>query len=453
MSNSLPNTMDASVPWRTYGMVVRDRWRLLAACAALGAMLAGGYLLVTGKTSTATADVNVTAISTDPFSSSRNAAGLLDATTESKIATSQAVAKAAAGEVPGGMTPSELRAGVSAELVSDATVMRISYSHADPAIARSGADAISVAYLDYRQSMAQKRLDTMYEDLDARLTELRDDLADINARSADAVSGSPEAKQAESDRSLVTGEINSLLGSKNALDKVDTSGGSVLNTAEDNAIRTSPNQPMILLTGLFAGLGVGIVAAFAIRLIGSRRVRVASDLEQLTGGVLATVAMGGTNSRETYRYVRERLLAAFPAKAKVIALVDGTGGAQSDDLPAELAQAFDEIGRSTTVLRADGQLAVSKSAMLDTKKPGSLVLLVVPVDVELSAVLVAGRLADAAVFLVEPGVTRASTLASFRREFDAAGLPVLGSVKVPRTAVAVRAPMPALGAVVAEQAR
>ena len=243
MNEQLQPAAPVSVQWRTYGMVLRDRWRLLVAGAAIGALLSGGYLIAIGKTATATTDVNITVISTDPFSSSKNAAELIDATTESKIATSQAVATTASEEVGGAVTAAQLRRGVAAELVSEATVMRISYANADPELARAGADAVAAAYLDYRETMAQRRLTKMYDNLEGRLTELRDELVAVNARSADAASGSPEANQAASDRDLITSEINSLLESKNALDTVDTSGGSILNAAADNQVRTSPNEP------------------------------------------------------------------------------------------------------------------------------------------------------------------------------------------------------------------
>ena len=430
-----------SIQWRTYGSVLRDRWRVVVAGAAVGALLSGGYLAATGKTETATTDVNITVISTDPFSGSRNAAGLLDATTESKIATSQAVAAAAAEEVGGAVTAAQLRGGVAAELVSEATVMRISYSNPDPQAARRGADAIAAAYLEYRETMAQRRLTKMYDNLEGRLTELRDELVDVNARSADAASGSPGANQAESDRDMITSEINSLLESKNALDTVDTSGGSILNAAADNPVRSSPNQALILLSGMLAGLTLGVAAAFGVRHLSGRRVRVTSDLEQYTGGVVARIP-SGDRSFETFRYVRERLLAAFPPKARVIALIDGAQGNHASDVPAQLARAFDEIGRAATVVHVDAQLATAKAALLDTKRPGSIVLLVVSAGVERSALLVVGRLADAAVFLVEPGATRASTLAGFKREFDAAGLPVLGSVTVPHDPVPVAAAQP-----------
>ncbi|MDQ4138410.1 MAG: hypothetical protein M3116_06135 [Actinomycetota bacterium] len=452
--NSQPQPQPVSIEWRTYGTVLRDRWRMLAAGAAIGGILAGGYLVAIGKTATATTDVNVTVISTDPFSGARNAAGLLDATTESKIATSQAVAATAAEAVGGDVTAAELRGGVAAELVSEATVMRITYANPDAELARQGADAIAAAYLEYRESMAQRRLTKMYDNLEGRLSELRDELVDVNARSASAAGGSPEANQAESDRDMIASEINSLLASKSALDTVDTSGGSILNAAADNAVTTSPNQPLILLSGILAGLTLGLLAAFGIRLVSRRRVRVRSDLEQLTGGVVADIpAAAHDRPLETFRYVRERLIAAFPAKARVIALVDGTVGSSGNGIPEQLATAFQEIGRATTVVRVDGELARTKAAAPEREKPGSLVLLVVPADVDRSAVLVVGRLADAAVFLVEPGATRAATLADFKREFDAAGLAVLGSLTVHAVAAHATAaqPLPAHAPVIAKE--
>jgi capsular polysaccharide biosynthesis protein len=451
MNEQLQPAAPVSVQWRTYATVVRDRWRVLVAGAAVGALLSGGYLVAIGKTVTATSDVNVTVISTDPFSSSRNAAGLLDATTESKIATSQAVATTAAEAVGGAATAAQLRSGVAAELVSEATVMRISYSNANAETARKGADAIAAAYLDYRETMAQRRLTKMYDNLEGRLTELRDELVDVNARSAEAAAGSPEANQAESDRDMITSEISSLLESKNALDTVDTSGGSILNTADDNAIRTSPNEPIILLSGILAGLMLGLLTAFGLRHLGRRRVRVRSDLEQYTGGVVAEIPARADRPFETFRYVRERLLASLPPKARVIALIDGAEGGHASDVPAQLARAFDEVGRTTTVVHVDAELLAAKTAVLDTKRVGTLVLLVVPAAVERSAVLVAARLADAAVFLVEPGATRAATLAGFKREFDAAGLPVLGSVTVPRERAAVSQPALVKTPMVAEE--
>ncbi|TPW76410.1 hypothetical protein [Schumannella soli] len=468
-----------------YLRVVRQRWIVVAA-AGLAGLLVGGGVLLLGTQETARTDLNLNVISADPFNAQRSAAGLLDGPTEVQIARSYAVADAAAKRL-GDVTPDQLRDGTSAELVAQATVIRISFTASDAAVARERADAIAAAYLDYRADQAVERRKAVVDQVDARLDELRDSLTEVDARAAAAADGSSAANQAASDRQLITIEVDSLLSQRNSLQLIDTSGGSVLTSAGSNPISSAPSKPLVLATGLLAGLVIGLVAAFAAQRI-DRRVRTADDVTRVTGAPTLARLVGRADGipadgpdAELVRTAREQILARFPAALGSIAVVDDTVTGEASAVPINLGIALAQTGRPVRLLlpgadetrlerlRAElGLLLLSRDDTLSVWTPAELpelrlittertprlgdpdpvltrelldevarcrddelVLLVLPAAAPLATRLAAARATGAVIGVVALGGTDRATLARDRAGFESLGAEIIGSVLVP----------------------
>jgi capsular polysaccharide biosynthesis protein len=335
---------------------MRRQWRVIAAGVALGGLLATGYLNVTPATTTATADVNITVISTDPFSSSRQASSILDDATEIQIARSYPVADAAARSIGEGTTAAEVRQATSVRASDGASVVYVSYTAATAAEATTGADQVALAYLAYRSSQADLKRNAILAGVANARNDLRDQLIAASQRSEEAAAGSAESSQAASDRDLITIELNNLLGQKSNLEQVDTSGGSVLTEAAQNPVVTAPQNLRVIATGLLAGGVLGLIAAFPFNFFDRRmrngrevgRATQAPVLAEITARLASIPEHGAT--AELLRAARERMLSAIPGTVRVIAVIDDTSGLQPSDVPVNLALSFAQGGHPVELL-------------------------------------------------------------------------------------------------------
>jgi uncharacterized protein involved in exopolysaccharide biosynthesis len=351
----------SSVDVGRYVSVLRRRWLVILATTLVGLGLALAFLAVRPPLATATALVNVNVISADPFDNAREPSGLIDPQTEVQTARSSAVLAAAADEVGTGVTPSELRASLALQVLTDATVMRISYSSEDRAEAIAATDAVAEQYLAYRSQLASERIGAITQRLADKRNELRDQLRAVNQRLADAQPGTSRAVQAESDRQLLNLELDSLLTRINTAESIDISGGTVLTAAEQNQVYLKPSRRLVLASGLLGGLLLGVVLAFA-RNYQDRRVFDGHDVTSAKAGpYLGTVPPVSRNGSaldpqqlETVRGVRERLLATLPAGHSSLSVVD-LGGRVASEAPVALAVTMAQAGQDVELVLAGYQ--------------------------------------------------------------------------------------------------
>ena len=330
----------SSVGFGHYFVVMRRQWLPIVAMTLLGALLAVGYLLTTPVRATVSTLVNVNLIVSDPFSPSKASSALMDSATETQLASSYEVAKAAAAALPAGSDSLQaLRDGAVISTDPNATILRVTYTAASPALARSGADAIAHAYLDYRQNQADAKKLKLQKQLDGQLGALNTQLAAATGPQASA---------------LLT-QIGSVQSHMNALSLIDTTGGTVLNPAAQNPVDFKPGVPLVVATGLLAGLALGLVLAFVINRL-DRRVRDSYDvhvagagpvLAKLHGTVAHVPATGA--DQDSFRVVRERLLADVERPTRVLAVVDNTVGPPSD-VAVNLAVAFAQSGTDVSLI-------------------------------------------------------------------------------------------------------
>lgn len=472
-----------------YGGVLRRRWRAILVAGFLGLWAAIALLWAVPQQATATAIVSVNIITNDPFNLSRSASGLLDLESETQIASSAAVADRAASLLGDGVTASEVRSSVDAVGVNDTSIIRVSATANTAAEARAMADAVASEYLTYRSSQAQARIDRTLENSRARLESLRADLADANERekAASAAEDVDSLTQAETDRSLITLEITSLLSQLATTEAIDTTAGSVLTPAERSEVSMSPPAALVLATGLLAGLGLGVLAAFLLQARGGR-VHSGWDVVNSGGHSL----LGELTSREghvpaqghdveQHRAIREALLAepAFDGQHGVCVIIDESKAGTASEVPLNLALSIAEVGLAVEFiglgmsqdmlegvvdplgLRSDGHMGsatIYASQIFPTfrlldvrtterrkspdpvspvirdeiraRKSDSLVVLAVPPGAAEATRLAALRVSDVVVLIVGKRVTSMSALKRTARDAERMDAQVVGSILV-----------------------
>lgn len=352
------------VPLSHYTGVLRRRWWAIVFCALLGPGIAATYLLLVPQQATATTTVSVNIITNDPFNPSRSAAGLIDLASEAQIASSSLVAERVAAQVGGDISTSDVRRAVDVAGVAETSILRVSATAASESGARSIADTVAQEYLAYRSEQAQSRIDRAVDGSRERLIVLRDELSAANEalRAATAAEDVDAVTQAETDRSLITAEINSLSEQVASTQAIDTAAGSVLNPASRNAVDWSPPRNLVLLTGLLVGIGVGVLLAFALSALGTR-VRSEKDVER-SGGRTVLGELSGKQAQmppegrdlEELRATRERMLAdsRFSLQSSVCAVIDETGSGAAADVPLNLAFVMAQTGLTVEFVGVGG---------------------------------------------------------------------------------------------------
>ncbi|WOF22636.1 Wzz/FepE/Etk N-terminal domain-containing protein [Microbacterium betulae] len=467
-----------------YGRVLVRHWRLIAAGVAVGALAAGAFLLVTPSQYTATTQVNLSVITTDPFNPQRAASGLLDDATESAIARSYVVAERATALLDDRTEAAALHDAVEVTISEGGTVAHVSATAGSRDGAVDHADAVASAYLAYRSEQAEQRLDVMVSGLGTRIDDLNAQLADANAVLAGSPGGTQEV-QATSDREQILVELEGLLSQRNALQSVDTTGGSVLTGASDSAVGVEPSRRLAVATGLAAGLVLGVVAAFA-RHPFDRRLRSAAEAERILGRRTLTRLRSSRprapfvgDDAEALRVARERLLAELPGSDTTLLVVDDsdTDGEHGSEAAAGLAVATAQAGstvqlvlphpparrivplRPGTDANPDEERAprgsfaaagltvhacrpdadaltrdVEVREAIESAPPGTRTILALPSSCGEAELLAGIRLADAVVVVLREDASTTTTAGWLLAETLSAATPLLGAVMVPRRA-------------------
>jgi len=253
----------ASLGFGSYLRTLRAQWRWIVACTLVGLLAGIGYLVLVPQAVTATTTLNLNAITSEPFSSLRPASGLIDGKTESDIARSHVVATAAKQKLGAGYTASDIRDATSVSIADGATVIRIMFTARTAELAIDGSNAVSRAYLDFRQAQAAERITTIVDGLNERITTLNGELVKANLKIGASPRTSDAYAQALSQQQQILTELDGLLSSRNSLQSIDTASGTVLTAAEDYPLDTEPSKSLVLLTGVMAGLVLGVIVAFA----------------------------------------------------------------------------------------------------------------------------------------------------------------------------------------------
>jgi polysaccharide biosynthesis transport protein len=361
-----PPMADDSIDLREYVAVLRRRRSLVVVVTLAVVLLAGAYSFTRTPVYTGHAAVLV-----EPPSDSTSARPdqLVSLDTEARIVKSAPVARIAERTLQFPVTINGLLERVNVAASSpDALVLDIYFDDPSPHQAAAGANAFANAYLVYKTGLAESAAADKRTQIEARLAELESQLNALEHKISHAESGSASMEDYQAQRDTVNSQIGVLTTQLSTL-YPNTNPGEILLPAD---VPTSPSSPKHLLNlalGLFAGLFLGVAAAF-VRDRTDDRVREREELEQAVGvPVLATIpetaGLGDARwlaterqprspSAEAYRLLRTSVMAvARSHDAKVFAIASPMLREGKTTTTANLASALSQTDAQVLVVSAD----------------------------------------------------------------------------------------------------
>ncbi|OLT41880.1 hypothetical protein BJF86_02410 [Serinicoccus sp. CNJ-927] len=477
---------DVSVDLRRYLEILWRRWWvvLLSVVLCVGAGVA--FLALAPRQATATASVSINLITSDPFDVGRPVSELIDPAGEAQVASSFVVAERAAESLGGDQDAASVRSATEAVSVANTAVLRISATAGSEDQARAIADASANAFLEYRSELAQNRIERRVEQSNARLDELREELKSVNERIAALGEDSDAAIEAQSDRTLISLEIDALSTQLATARGIDTNGGTVISPAAAGQVEYQPSPLLVLLTSAAAGLGLGVILAFVLQGLRPRAVS-RGDIRN-SGGEDLLGQIDRTNTQmppegeglAAYREIRERLLAGglVAGQHGLLAVLPIGPAAVSRGVPLSLARVLAQSGTPVEFIALheddvevqqlrqalalgepevgeagaryvaadlptfslfvpqtgseDEPLSSAVRQEIERRRSSALVMVSVPEHFGRATRLAASRLADASVLVAVRGRTLTSTLRRTTHDVALQGGTVLGTVLVDR---------------------
>lgn len=413
--------------------LLRRRKLIFLGCVL--AFLVGGLVLLkmTPPAYTATTQVLVTPTGVqdqaNQVTSRQREALNLD--TEAQIAQSAVVAAKAAELLKTTPLPAEVT------VPPNSSVLWISVTGGDPAVAAGQSRAYAQAYLTNRTETAQAMLAAQLKTLLAKLKQVNSSTTDVVGEIAKLAKGSAERTIATQKLSVLNRQVYSLTMKYDGLKTVAVTPGSVISQATTPTAPSSPSLPLYLGGGLMLGLIAGAAAAYTRDRL-DVRLRTAGDVERLTG--LAVLAdMSGPPNPLAVHDLASSVVAACAGERLLIRAVPTELGAASvaarlaDDAPLSVLNGSDVrdlaradaallligLGRATLVHVA---AAVRHLARHNVPIIGVVTIsgeLAPPVESELGKLVVAGPAELAELAGIEP----TAETAPMRQVQDPAGNP------------------------------
>lgn len=259
--------------------LLRRRKLLFLGCVL--AFVAGSALLlkVTPPAYTATTQVLVasTGVQDQANQVTSRQREALNLDTEAQVAQS-AVVQAKAAELL--KTPTPLPAEVT--VPPNSSVLWISVTGPDPAVAAAQSRAYAQAYLTNRTETAQQALAAQLKTLLAKLKQVNSSATDVVEEMDKLAKGSAERTIATQRLSVLNKQTYSLTMKYDGLKTVAVTPGTVISQAPTPTAPSSPSLPLYLGSGLMLGLVAGAAAAYTRDRLDTR-LRTAGDVERLTG--------------------------------------------------------------------------------------------------------------------------------------------------------------------------
>lgn len=160
-----------------YLAIARRRWPVLLGAVVIGVIVAALAGDLTSASYTAESRVALRAIVADPFQPAVQPSESIDLETERELVGSSAVVEQAAGSL-GEDTPDldDLTTDLEVSIVGESQVLSIQYTAPTAAEAQRWAAAITDAYLDRRQQLADELIASLVSSLDAQIGEVVDSI-------------------------------------------------------------------------------------------------------------------------------------------------------------------------------------------------------------------------------------------------------------------------------------
>ena len=359
-------TPAASNELSDYVRVVRRRWRLIAAIVVIFVALAAAYSLTRATQYAASAKVQIPSPAGQVTRDQSNA----DVATELAVMKSQAVAQRAADRLRSKSTADELSAKVQVVSPPDARVLTVTFTAASAVQAQRGAQAFADAYIETKKINAQKAIDaqtgTYQRTIDGYTSDLKKAQTDLLAARTPAETAAAQTRITQLNNNITNAQTEQ---SKVASSPIDP--GAVLQPAERPKGKAGSGLPTNLAIGLFAGLAVGLGAAFVRERL-DEQVHEPADIEEVLevpnlGSIprfperfrarstaLVTVHAPEGGQADSFRRLRAALLVALrDHHVQAVAITSPTAGDGKSTIAANLAVTLAQSGRSVVLISAD----------------------------------------------------------------------------------------------------
>ena len=382
---SVPRT-ETDVEWSDYSAVIRRRWRAVVLGVVVGLFVAVAGIAVIPKTYRSTVSVQVQSVGEDGAVQNGRTSGSLNLDTEAQIVRSTAVAQLAfdALEPDYAATARELVQRVSVAVPPNTSVLNISFLAPTPAAAREGAQQFGESYLANRKEVAESRAGATRQTYEQQLEDAQDQLSTTIERLEGLEEGSPNRPLVAAQRDLLIQQVNSLNSQILQLSTGAVIPGDIITEAQTPTTPTSPNIPILAVSGLLVGLVLGLVAAFALDRA-DQRVRSRRDLERLGLDALVdrvdvtridqSSLSHGTRNIETLRQLRNGLLPRFRGERGTI-LVAGVSPDETGSAVAfHLAEALARSGVEAIFVCANSEFTGPTRGLVAEGRPGLAELL------------------------------------------------------------------------------
>ena len=335
---------------RRSAQTIRERIQVVLVGLAVTMAVALAYLLTADKVYEAKANILATPVpTTEPVLSTigvitESSDPTLDVQTAAELVDSPAVAERAARDLGGGTTTSTMLDAVSVEPIPESNVVTVTAEGSSADAARDRANAFATAAVEERRAEIR-------DNIDAVLPGLQRDLAGASGISAESLA------------SLIT-QLSAFRESRNPTIQVETEA-----TAPSSP--SSPHVVLVLIAAVVGGLGIGVVAAFAIQVLDPRLRREEQLRDQYNLPILARIPREPPRdgpltperlsppAREAYRTLRATLAAAGHQEGGPRSiLISGSGASE---------------GKSTTAVNLAASLALSGNRVIlieaDIRRP------------------------------------------------------------------------------------
>ncbi len=332
-----------------YSGALRRRWWVVALGAFIGLGLAATYLLIAPKTYISTSSVLVNPIGGELDNSVEGARtnSLVNLDTEAQLVASQAVSSRAKVILQTPEIVGQLVQHVSVAVPPNTNVLRISFAGSTPEDARNGAAAYADAYLANRRDSADALLEQQQRSLRQQIAELESQLPSAT---------NDERPGLESSLQTVNTRLAYLVGTRVNPGKVISESLIPRRPASPNTVLVLTSG---LAFGLLLGLmALYLLERRDGRCYDWRSVErrlglaVLADIPGSPGSPASLFAPHSPGA-ESFGQVRNAILSGLGDKPATLVIASPSPGFGADVVAANLAVALTRAGHSTTLVIAD----------------------------------------------------------------------------------------------------
>ncbi len=360
---------------------LRRHWLLILVTGLIFGAGAGAWALTRPVPYTSTATVLLEPMIGAAYSGQTGKAAEGGMQTERATLLSTGTLTEAAKKAGGDVTVPRLRDGLAVEVVSNTSMLQVTYTAADPASARAGAQAVADSYLALRKAAGTKALADRLAALKKEQEQSNQDIAAKTKELAEAQDKKDQdaAKAFQAELTSLTDHATELLRDASTARQSSLAPGSVIEPA---GIGTGLSRlfdvgvvAVATLVGLLLGLGIGLFRRM-------RDSKVHGPQDVVNELVLAYVPTGdpelpepvsatgvGTVAEEAYRKLRIAVAASVQRPA-VITVTSVDGPAAAAAAGANLAVSASHTGASVVLVDAAPEAGLSGASALLRGQPG-----------------------------------------------------------------------------------